>query len=80
MIGRWDSPRRLYLALWPIRPDRFLRSGLFPAVLIAAWLGGFWLGLLITVVSTSGSTYSLVEPSDSLEITTLESAVSLGCS
>ena len=42
MIGRWDSPRRLYLALWPIRPDTFLRSGRFPAVLIAACLGGLW--------------------------------------
>ena len=80
MIGRWDSPRRLYLALWPIRPDRFLRRGLFPAVLIAACLGGFWPELLATVVSTFGTTYLLVKPPDSLEITSLERAVALGCS
>ena len=79
MIGRWDSPRRLYLALWPIRPDRFLRRDLFPAVLIAACLGGFWPGLLATVVSTFGATYLLVEPPDSLEITAPERAVALGC-
>ena len=79
MIGRWDSPRRLYLVLWPIRPDKFLRRGLFPAVLRAACLGGFWPGLLATVVSTFGATYLLVEPPDSLEITAPERAVALGC-
>ena len=62
MIGRWDSPRRFYLALYPIPPDRFLRRGPFPAVLIAACLGGFWPGLLATVVSTFGATYFLVKP------------------
>ena len=65
MIGRWDSPRRLYLAPWPIRPDTFLRRGLLPAILIAACLGGFWPGLLATVVGTFGATYFLVEPPDS---------------
>ena len=79
MVGRWDSPRRLDLALRPIRLDTFLRRGLFPAVLIAACLGGFWPGLLATVVSTFGATYFLVEPPDSLEITAPERAVALGC-
>jgi len=80
MIGRQDSPRRLYLALRPIRLDTLLRRDVFPAVLVASCLGGFWPGLLATVVSTFGATYLLVKPPDSLEITTLEHAVALGCS
>ena len=79
MIGRWDSPRRPYLAVWPIRLDMFLGGALFPAVLRAACLGGFWPGLLATVVSTFGAAYFLVEPPDSLEITAPERAVALGC-
>jgi hypothetical protein len=78
MIGRSDSPRRLYLALRPIRLDTFLSRGLPPAVLIVACLVGSWPGLLATVVSTFGATYFLVEPPDSLEITTFERAVALG--
>ena len=65
MIGRWDSPRRLYLALRPIRPDTLLRRGLFPTVLVAASLGGFRPGLLATVVGTFGATCFLVKPPDS---------------
>jgi hypothetical protein len=80
MIGRWDSTRLLYLALWPLRLDTFLRRGRFPAVLIAACLCGCWPVLLATVVSTFGTTYLLVKPPDSLEITSLERAVALGCS
>jgi hypothetical protein len=57
-----DALRRLYLALWPIRLDTFLGGALFPAVLIAACLGGFWPGLLATVVSTFAATYFLVKP------------------
>ena len=75
-----DALRRLYLALWPIRLDALLGRGLFPAVLRAACLGGFWPGLLATVVSTFAATYFLVKPPDSWEITTLERAVALGCS
>ena len=57
-----DAPRDLYLALWPTRPDTFLSRGLFPAVLIATYLDGFWPGLLGTVVNTFGATYFLVKP------------------
>ena len=80
MIGRWGSPRRLDLALRPIRLDTLLRRDVFPAVLEAACLGGFWPGLLATVVSTFAATDFLVKPPDSWEITTLERAVALGCS
>jgi hypothetical protein len=65
MIGRRDSPRRFYLALRPIRLDTLLRRDVFPALLVAAGLAGFWLGLLATVVGTFGATYFLVEPPNS---------------
>jgi hypothetical protein len=42
----------------------FLGGALFPAVLRAACLGGFWPGLLATVVSTFAATYFLVKPPD----------------
>jgi hypothetical protein len=65
MIGRWDSPRHLDLALRPMRLDTLLRRGLFPAVVVAACLGGFRPGLLATVVGTFGATDFLVKLPDS---------------
>ena len=60
-----DVPRRLCLALWPLRLDTFLRRGRFPAVLIAACLCGCWPVLLATVVGTFGATDFLVKLPDS---------------
>ena len=80
MFGRWDSTR---CAAYTSPSGRFGWTRFWeeasPAVLIAACLGGFWPGLLATVVSTFGATYLLVEPPDSLEITAPERAVALGC-
>ncbi len=45
---------------------------------MAASLGGFWPGLLATVVSTFGATYFFVKPTDSSELTTLGMAQVLG--
>jgi PAS domain S-box-containing protein len=61
----------------PVLGDRVLYMAFFPAVLLAAYLGGFWPGLLATVVSALGATYFLVKPLDSFEIATLEHAVAL---
>ena len=49
----------------PVLGDRVLYMAFFPAVLIAAYLGGFWPGLLATVVSTFAATDFLVKPPDS---------------
>ena len=65
MIGRRNSPRRLYLALRPIRLDTLLRRDFFPAVLLAACLAGFWPVLIATAVGTFGATYFLAKPPDS---------------
>jgi PAS domain S-box-containing protein len=48
-----------------------------PAILIVAYFGGFWPGLLATVLSALGATYFLVEPLYSLEITSVHDAVAL---
>jgi hypothetical protein len=63
MIGRWDST---HCAAYTSPSGRFGRTRFWeeasPAVLTAACLGGFWPGLLATVVSTFGATYFLVKP------------------
>src|SRR5262245_32479546 len=63
--------------LWPVRGDRVLYMAFFPAVLIAAYLGGFWPGLLTTFLSALAATYFLVDPPDSLAITTVHDAVAV---
>ena len=63
--------------LWPVLGDRVWYLAFVPAVLIAAYFGGLWPGLLATVLSALAATYSLVESSDSLEITTVQGAVAL---
>src|SRR5262245_18930701 len=63
--------------LWPVRGDRVLYGAFFPVVLIAAYLGGLWPGLLATFLSAVAATYYLVDPPHSLAITTVHDAVAL---
>src|SRR5262245_2027730 len=63
--------------LWPVQGDRVLYMAFFPVVLIAAYLGGFWPGLLATVLSALAATYFLVDPPHSLAITTVHDAVAV---
>src|SRR5437879_705428 len=68
------------LVRWPLRPvlgDRVLYMTFFPAVLIAAYLGGIGPGLLATVLSALVATYFLVDPLYSLEVTSVPHAVAL---
>ena len=65
---------------WPLRSvlgDRVLYMPFFPAVLIAAYLGGLGPGLLATSLGALAATYFLVEPLYSLEITGVPHAVAL---
>src|SRR5262249_18611785 len=57
--------------------DRVLYMAFFPAVLLAAFFGGLWPGLLATVLSALAATYFLVHPLHSLEITTVPDALAL---
>jgi two-component system, sensor histidine kinase and response regulator len=74
------APTVTLLVRWPldvVLGDRVLYMTFFPAVLLAAYFGGFWPGLLATVVSGLAATYFLVEPLFSLEITTVHDAVAV---
>ena len=74
------APAVTLLVEWPLSPvqgDRVLYMTFFPAVLIAAYLGGLWPGLLATVLSALAATYFLVDPVHSLAITTVHDAVAL---
>src|ERR1700680_3221598 len=52
------------LVRWPLRPvlgDAVPHMTFFPAVMIAAYFGGFWPGLLATLVSAVTANYFLTE-------------------
>jgi PAS domain S-box-containing protein len=75
------APALTLLVRWPLGAvlgDRVLYMAFFPAILIAAYLGGFRPGLLATVVSAIVATYFLVEPPYSLEIASIRNTTALG--
>ena len=68
------------MARWPLPAalaDQVLYTAFLPAVLIAAYLGGFGPGLLATVVSALAATFFLVEPLYSFAINSGSDAVAL---
>jgi len=74
------APAVTLLVRWPLSAvvgDRLLYTAFFPAVLFAAYLGGFGPGLLATCSSALAATYFLVEPLYSLEIISVPDAVAL---
>jgi two-component system sensor histidine kinase/response regulator len=58
--------------------DRLPYTAFLPAVLIVAYIGGFWPGILTTVVSALLATYFLVEPLYAFRIVHAYDAVALG--
>ena len=52
--------------------DRVLYMAFLANVLIAAYVGGFWPGILATAVSALGASYLLVDALGSPRINTLE--------
>jgi len=74
------GPAVTLLVRWPLEValgDRVLYMAFFPAVILAAYFGGLWPGLLATSLSALAATYFLVEPLHSLEITTVRDAIAL---
>src|SRR6266481_9829228 len=45
--------------LWPVLGDSVPHMTFFPAVMIAAYFGGFWPGLLATILSAAAANYFL---------------------
>ncbi len=74
------APALTLLVLWPLRPvlgDRVLYMAFLPAVLLAAYLGGFVPGLAATAVGALATTYFLVEPLYSLRLASIPDVVAL---
>jgi PAS domain S-box-containing protein len=74
------APALSLLVRWPldmVLGDRVLYMAFFPAVLLAAYIGGFWPGLLATVLGGFAAHFFLVDPLFSLEITTVHDAVAV---
>ena len=67
LVVRWS--------LIPVVGNRALYITFFPAVMIAAYLGGLWPGLLATLLSASAASFFLVEPRGSIH--SAEDAIAL---
>ena len=63
--------------LMPVLGDRALYSTFFPSVLIAAYFGGFWPGLLVTILCAGIANYFLIEPLFTLGVKGTGDAVGL---
>jgi PAS domain S-box-containing protein len=47
--------------LWPVLGNRVAHMTFFPAVVLAAYFGGFWPGLLATILSAVAASYFITE-------------------
>jgi two-component system, sensor histidine kinase and response regulator len=65
------------LILWPVLGDAVPHMAFFPAVLLAAYVGGFGPGLLATVLSAVAANVVFTEPHYKLGIKSLNAAVAL---
>jgi len=74
------APAVTLLVRWPLDVvfgDRVLYMAFIPAVLIVAYVGGLWPGLITTALGAIAATYLLVGPFHSFEITAAPNAVAL---
>src|SRR5438477_7312005 len=63
--------------LWPVLGDAVPHMTFFPAVMIAAYIGGFWPGLLATLVSAVTANYYLTEQLPSFQVRSVNDVVAL---
>jgi two-component system, sensor histidine kinase and response regulator len=74
------APAVTLLVRWPMEMvlgDRILYMGFFPAILIVAYLGGFWPGILATVLSALAATFVLIDLHQSFEVAKVHGAIAL---
>src|SRR5919197_3660590 len=57
------------LALDPVWGVKLPYITLFPAIMVVAWLGGLWPGILTTLITGTAAAYYWVQPSYSFRIT-----------
>src|ERR1700751_6480958 len=63
--------------LWPVLKDTVPHMTFFPAVMIAAYFGGFWPGLLATGLSAVAANYFLTGQLRSFRVTSVNDVVAL---
>src|SRR5438105_2675235 len=63
--------------LWPVLEDAVPHMTFFPAVMIAAYFGGFWPGLLATGLSAVAANYFLTRQLSSFHVTSVNDVVAL---
>src|ERR1700682_676739 len=63
--------------LWPVLGDAVPHMTFFPAFMIAAYFGGFWPGLLATLVSAVTANYFLTEQLPSFQVKSVNDVVAL---
>src|ERR1043166_8159786 len=63
--------------LWPVLEDAVPHMTFFPAVMIAAYFGGFWPGLLATALSPIAANFFLTRQLSSFHITSVNDVVAL---
>src|SRR5437016_9947324 len=63
--------------LWPVLGDAVPHMTFFPAVMIAAYFGGFWPGLLATILSAVAANYFLTEQLSSFHVTSVNDVAAL---
>ena len=68
----------LRIPMEPLVHQRLPYITLFPAVMFAAWYGGFWAGILATVVSGVGVLYFVLPPARALAVDSIADAFGLG--
>src|SRR6516164_9555795 len=65
------------LLLWPVLGDAVPHMAFFPAVMLAAYYGGFWPGTLATFLGAAAANVAFTEPHYALGIKSLNAAVAL---
>src|SRR5262249_61011307 len=63
--------------LWPVLGDAVPHMTFFPAVMIAAYFGGFWPGLLATGLSAGAANYFLTGQLRSFQVTSANDVAAL---
>src|SRR5262249_27009929 len=69
LLARW--------LLWPVLGDAVPHMTFFPAVMVAAYFGGFRPGLLATVLSAAAANYFLTRQLRDLRVTSVNDATAL---
>ena len=74
------APAVTLLVRWPLEVvlgDRLLYTACLPAIIVVAYFGGLWPGLLATVLSAVSASYFLIHPLYSFETIDVPNAIAL---